>query len=173
MIVVVGAIVAAVVGVVLAVLMVANRGPATSFVELGEEANAGGMSLVVGVSEWVDPGDMNEEAQVFPMPASMMPGMPDAGEGRLHMEVSLKNPAGGVVEYSSAEFRLEAESGTVWEPFQSSFLPGTLGPREALSGDIYFDVPQTNEGLYLVWTKDGSRIYMPAANGAEVKQHLH
>lgn len=168
-----GAILAAAAGIVLAIYMVANRAPAISFVELGEEASAGGMSLSVGVAEWVDPGEMNEQAQVFPMPASMMPGMPDTGQGRLHMEVSLRNPGAGVRAYSPDEFRLEAGSGIGWEPSQSSFLPGALGPHEALSGDIYFDVPQTNEGLYLVWTKGESQIYMPAANGAEVKPHLH
>ena len=172
-VVLVGALVAALVGVALVTVMFATRSPVTSFVALGEKAEAGGVWLNVSVSEWVDPGDMNKEAQVYPMPASMMPGMPDTGQGRLHIELTLQNPGDGPRGFGPDEFHLESDSGTSWSPIESSFIPGTLGPAEALEGDIFFDVPQTDEGLYLVWTRSGIRTFIPAANGADAKTHIH
>jgi hypothetical protein len=165
------ALAAAVSGVVLVALMMATRPPDVALVAAGEEAESGGLFLRIDSSEWLDHEEAHrDQGEVFPMPASAMPDMPADGLERLHVEVSVRNPGDGAHEITPGDFRVSSVGGDSWPPMASTLPPSELGPRQALNGVVFFDVPEGESGVYFVWSAGGSEAYMPIG---DVPLHDH
>lgn len=157
----VAAVAAALLGAVLAVLTLADRSPEVVVVTPGQEARAGGLALQINAAEWVS-------HQMMPgMPPSSMPGMPAEGERRLYIPLTLRNPSDGPRSFGPADFRLHSSSGASWSPLEGNLRAGTLGPGQALNGSLFFDVPEAESGVYLLWTKGGTQVQMPLGDAPE------
>ncbi|GAB4412148.1 MAG: hypothetical protein Fur0044_06380 [Anaerolineae bacterium] len=140
----------------------------------GQDAQVGGLTFRVENFEWVahdhsgdDPtqsqtssGDNAHPAgQGFPMPASMMPGAPEAGNQRLQVQFTLQNLTKRPYSYGPQEFRLVAANGDSWAPQPNeAFRPGKLGPGQALDAALFFDVAETSANLALVLERNGERV---------------
>ncbi|RME41303.1 MAG: DUF4352 domain-containing protein [Caldilineae bacterium] len=103
------------------------------------------------------------EGQVFPMPASMMPDLPDDGYRRLKVEFTMENVGNQPVFFGPAEFRLHAAAGGEWSPRAvTTFQAGTLFGGQRVDAVFFFDVPQEEESdLYLTWMRDGRQFRIP------------
>lgn len=142
----------------------------------GQDAQVGGLTFRVENFEWVahdhngdDPtqnqtsnggGDNpNPAGQGFQMPASMMPGAPEAGNQRLQVQFTLQNLTKRPYSYGPQEFRLVAANGDSWAPQPNeAFRPGKLGPGQALDAALFFDVAETSANLALVLERNGERV---------------
>ena len=120
----------------------------------------GDLSLQIQDSGWITHdsigGATPAPEQGFQMPASMMPGMPDEGKHRLHVEVVLENAGSSGTSFAPQEFALRASDGRSWplnEP--ASFERATLQPGQTRSLDLYFDIPDTVAQVQLAWAHDG------------------
>ena len=152
-------------------LMLVTRYPVATFVAPGQEAEASGVSLRIDFTEWLNHEDAHQDqGEVFPMPASSMPGMPEEGLQRLQVELTLQNLGDASRDFRPEEFSVRSVSGESWPPMASTFQPGTLGPGQALNGVVFFDVPEAESGVYLVWTRGGTQVYNPIG---DVPVHDH
>ncbi len=102
--------------------------------------------------------EATEQAQVFPMPATMMPGMPEEGTNRLQFEVMVENAGLTATDISPSNFYLLSEAGTSWTPLMGGTLrDDTLEPHQILSTIVAFDVPELESedvAIYLVWRRN-------------------
>jgi len=108
--------------------------------------------------------DLKAEAQVFPMPDSMMPGMPLEGQHRVQVEFTIHNKGDEPYTYRPEDFRLFAGDGQSWLPLTSgAFGAGNLGAGQSLNGTLAFDVEEekTEAGLYLLWKGNGTQLRVP------------
>ena len=141
---VVVAVLASVVGVVLAVDGMVGRPHVVT-----REGRAGDLRLEVSKAAWVS-HDME------PMPGMSMAGMPADGYRRLHLEVAMRNEGGTAQRFAPDQFRLEAER-QGWNLATTSFVTGALGPGQTMAGDLFFDLPSdaTDRPLRLGWRPPG------------------
>lgn len=146
-------------GAVLAINMINNAPTEVTFVEIGQHAQAGGIDMSVETAEWISMD--HNEAKGFPMPASMMPGMPGEGEHRLKVEFTLRNPGESARAFAPAELQLAAGGGKVYAPINDPAMAHSIGPGQAIDGLFYFDVPGTETDLHLVWTSGGTQVHIP------------
>lgn len=156
------ALAAGLLGIVLAVSLFRAHSSEITFVPSGEPAEAGGLSLSLEATEWLR-HDM--EPTSFPMPASMTTGMPAQGQKRLYVEMTLGNAGDGSPAYTPSEFRLLSEGGASWAPSAASFAEGALRPGQAMNGGVFFDVPEGESDLHLVWSRAGEEVHIPVAGG--------
>ncbi len=139
--------------------------------------NAGGLSLTVGTTNWMDdsmtgqPAKQGKQAsQGYSMPSSEMPGMQALGDNRLRVEVDLSNISGDVERYSMTDFTLVSQGGKTWkvDPQGNSSQPASaiLEPGFGTIIDFYFDLPAKNsKNLTLKWSRDGTTISIPVNTG--------
>lgn len=156
------ALAAGLLGIALAISLLRAHSSEITFVVSGEPAQAGGLSLSLEATEWLR-HDM--EPTSFPMPASMMTGMPAEGQQRLHVEMTLGNADDRSLAYTPGEFRLLSAGGTSWAPVGASFAEGSLRPGQAMNGGVFFDVPEGETELHLVWSRGGEEVHIPVAAG--------
>lgn len=163
-------------GIALLVQMLRERpsGPPL-VVAVGDLAPAGALSLQAEMAEWVG-HDMGGQK----MPPTMMPGMPEEGQRRLHVELTLRNSrgAGAGAEMARArEFRLISAHGGSWSALRGSFEEAAVGPGQMRTEDLYFDVPEQEanlQDLRLVWSRGGRKVYVIlAADGDTAHQERH
>lgn len=108
-----------------------------------------------------------DQGQQFPMPASMMPGMPENGQQRLHIELMLRNEGSLPRQFGPDEFRLVGNDNHSWKPQDNtSFLNFTLQPGQALNTALSFDIEEAAANLYLVWHRGDSQVRIPVADPA-------
>jgi len=156
------AIVAALAGVVLFLLLVAP--PPPQLPDVPGRMVAGDLVLELQDSGWITHDDIggpvpSSVANGFQMPASMMPGMPDAGIHRLYLEAVLSDTGSGTAAYAPREFSVRAPDGGTWPLDQpATFVAGSLARGQTRSLDMLFDVPDTVSRLDLVWTHEGQLL---------------
>lgn len=142
----------------------------------GQNVRVGGLTFRVENFEWVqhdhsgaDPTQSQTASggsdsatptgQGFPMPASMMPGAPEAGNQRLQVQFALQNLTERPYSYGPQEFQLVAANGDSWRPQPNeAFRPGKLEPGQALDAALFFDVTETSADLALVLERNGERV---------------
>lgn len=170
------AVVASLAGLVLVTRMVLGD---DAVYGLETEARTGEVSLWVERYEWlahdhgdhdhsgdeaVDPeqeriDEITAQAQVFPMPASMMPGTPNEGFQRLQANLTFLNRGAGGADVEPEQFLLVAEDGSgSWSALRGgTFSRLTLGHDQILNTVVAFDVPEelSGAGMYLEWTTGG------------------
>jgi hypothetical protein len=168
------AVAGTIVGLVLVVSMAGQRPTVTG--RVGEVVSSGGVDLKVEGTDWLshhDPGSVPPSTSTgrFEMPASMMPGMPEAGTHRLHIEVTLHNPTSGTLDYEASELRLTSAAGSSWTANPGSLASGTLVGGASITLDPSFDIPETESNVSLMWTRAGIAVRIPL--GAEEPPHQH
>jgi hypothetical protein len=142
---------------------------------------ADGVATEVRDSRWIA-HDHNAETGTGPgyqMPLSMMPGMPEDGQVRLAVSVTVSNtaPAGRPVE-PAGEFTLrDGATGESWRPAADTFDGlSRLGPRSAADGVLFFDVPEADQvqrQLYVDWKHEGQRMRLTVGPGQDAATHSH
>lgn len=170
-------------GLGMAIPMLLTRTPLAA---IGQDIQADGLVLRVESAAWLvhehadappPPGtnvnqnsaDSNgqnaDQGQQFPMPASMMPGMPENGQQRLHIELMLRNEGNLPRSFGPDEFRLEASNNHLWKPQDNtSFMNVTVQPGQALNAALSFDIDEAAANLFLVWHRGGSQVRVPVAD---------
>ena len=175
------AIVTMILGLLLVTKMTIGSDPV---IDLRTEAKSGDLSVWVDRYEWlehnhashdhsddeaeVDPeqqaiDEVTAEAQVFAMPASMMPGTPDEGFQRLQIEMNVVNRGDVNIDVHPDHFVLEDADGESWLSLRGgTFTPTVLAPNHAIATVVAFDVPEEESAstMYLVWSNgdDESRF---------------
>ena len=151
------ALTAGVIGLILLMVTLRERPPVPAFVAPGQVAEAGGLFFALEEAEWVD--DMEGgHAQ-----GGHSEGVPPEGERRLHAEVSIRNPGDQARDLGLDDIRLISAKGTSRPPISSTFETESIGPRQSLYGDLYFDVAEKESSLYLVWTRGYQEVHIPVA----------
>jgi hypothetical protein len=159
--------------VVLAALAVATVGivrlatpPAAS---AADEATVDSLTAQVTSAGWTTMDhDMSGDAPGYQMPPAMMPGMPENGDQRLAVAVTVVNTSNGTRPLRPGEeFALRAgEEGRQWAPHSDTFgdLPRLAG-RNAVNGILFFDLPADElvAPAWIEWTHSGttSRLTIP------------
>lgn len=146
---------AALAGGLLARQLLVARPPLTTVVAAGHLAEAGGLLLRIDSIAWERPDPTAEPAH-----AVFIDGRPAR---YLQLRIALQNPTERSQAVTAQEFRLQARTGTVWASEAGSGPPVRLGPKEALSSVLVFDVPVSETALLLVWTREGQELRIPLA----------
>jgi hypothetical protein len=139
---------------------------------------AGDLVFQVQGSGWITHDDIGGPAPAsvengFQMPASMMPGMPDHGVHRLYLEAVLSNTGWSHDGFAPREFSVRSATGETWALDQpATFEAGSLGPGQARSLDLLFDVPEAVSQLDLVWTH-GGQVQFVQVGAAPPPIHVH
>jgi hypothetical protein len=137
---------------------------------------AGGLSLTVGATNWMDnsmtgqPTEKGSQPQGYSMPSSEMPGLQQVGDNRLRVEVDLSNVSSDLQRYSITDFRLVGPGGKTWKvdsPGDSSQpVSADLEPGFGTVVDFYFDMPaKDSKHLTLKWSRGGTTISIPVNTG--------
>lgn len=139
---------------------------------------AGDLVFQVQDTGWITHDDIGGPAPPsvengFQMPASMMPGMPDHGIHRLYLEAVLSNTGWSDDGFAPREFSVRSATGETWALDQpATFQAGSLGPGQARSLDLLFDVPEAVSQLDLVWTH-GGQVQLVRVGAAPPPIHDH
>jgi hypothetical protein len=167
--------------VLLAALAVAAFGVTRLFVasseavEVSQVGTLDGLTAEVTTAGWVEMDhDMSANAPGYQMPPAMMPGMPEQGQQRIAVKLTVGNTTGATRPVRvGEEFTLHAaKDDKSWTPHSHTFgdLPRLAG-RNAISGVLYFDLSPADvvdSATWIEWSHDGSstRLFVPL-NGAE------
>ncbi|HEX6358193.1 hypothetical protein [Actinophytocola sp.] len=132
----------------------------TAPASVGHEGTLDGLHTRIDKAGWVDLEDM-AKGMAPGMPMNQMQGMPDEGDGRVEVKVTVVNATSQTHQFLAAEeFALRAEKGDKrWTPSADTFgdLP-RLAPRNAVSGLLFFDMPPDevkDTTVWLEWKRDG------------------
>ncbi|HET9893364.1 MAG TPA: hypothetical protein VFQ44_00255 [Streptosporangiaceae bacterium] len=135
---------------------------------------AGGLSLTVGETNWMNNSMTGQPAKAVPkgysMPSSEMPGMQAVGDNRLRVEVDLSNVSGGLQRYSMNDFKVISRDGKTWhvnpQGYSNQPASANLRPGFGTVIDMYFDMPaKDSKNLTLTWSRDGTTISIPVNTG--------
>lgn len=177
---------ARVVVVVVAAFAVAAVGVARLAASLAEPATVSVQATVddltsrVSKAGWADMDhDMADDAPGYQMPPAMMPGMPENGDERLSIAVTVVNTSGDTrLLRPDKEFALRAD-GRRLTPHSDTFgdLPRLAG-HNAVQGTLFFDLKPaelTSAPAYIEWTHDGtaSRLTIPMDGVRSGPTHSH
>lgn len=125
--------------------------------------------------------DMSSDAPGYQMPPAMMPGMPENGDQRLAVTVSVVNTSDDTRPLRPGkEFALYAgKENKKWAPHSNTFgdLP-RLAPRNAVEGVLFFDLPPaqlTGATAWIEWTHGDSanRLIIPMDGVSSGPSHSH
>jgi hypothetical protein len=143
-------------------------------------ANLDGLTAAVQRAGWLGM-DMAGPTSGYQMPAAMMPGAPAEGDERLAITITVANTGGGTRPVHVAqEFSLRGPDGQRWTPQATTFgdLP-RLGPDNAITGELYFDLPEADvakysqSSIWVEWNYQGGRsqLEIPALGDSPVHTH--
>jgi hypothetical protein len=145
------------------------------------QATVDNLTAQVTAADWTAMDhDMSGDAPGYQMPPAMMPGMPDNGEQRLAVTVTVVNASEGTRPLvPGKEFVLRAgKDGRQVTAHSDTFgdLP-RLAPRNAVKGTLFFDLPPaelTDAPAWLEWTHEdaANRLIIPLA-GVRAPDHSH
>jgi hypothetical protein len=148
----------------------------------GQNATVDGLTTSVTTAVWSKMDhDMAPDAPGYQMPPQMMPGMPEQGQERLVVSVTVTNTTGGTRPIRVGdEFVLRVgEGGQRVTPHSDTFgdLP-RLAAHNAVSGQLFFDLLREDLARspgWLEWTHDGatSRLAIPLDGTAPSPNHGH
>ena len=142
------------------------------------QAEVDGLFVRLERAEWLVDQMHESTGQVYPMPASMMPDLPDAGLLRLNVELNLYNRSQRARHFSTDEFEIRSAEGTVWSLATDKLTDFTLDPGQALNAVLDFDVLAGEPGLRLVWARTGADVVMPVPDPdpelvTGAREHVH
>jgi hypothetical protein len=150
--------------------------------QAADQATVDSLTTQVTTADWTNMDhDMSGNAPGYQMPPAMMPGMPEEGEQRLAVSVTVVNSSDETRPLRPGkEFTLRAgENGGRWTPHSDTFgdLP-RLAPRNAIRGILFFDLPPADladSSLWLEWTHGDttSRLTVPADGVRVPPSHSH
>lgn len=165
------------------VVAVVGAGEIARMISKGKEASQDGTAVVSGVQvhvgnvDWVN-FDHEDTGGGIPMPPQMMPGMPEEGEGRLAIELTVESADNDARALDiEQEFFLGSSDGM--EPIDlkaDSFGEvGRVNPGEAVHGSLYFDLPAPQDGdkppYFLEWRRGGETVRLAVEPGGEPPDH--
>lgn len=173
--------------VVLAALAVAIFGATRLFATFGGQAQAtvqvaslDSMTAQVTRAAWVEMDhDMSGTAPGYQMPPAMMPGMPEQGNQRVSVAVTVSNTSDQTRQLRPGEeFTLRvAKGGKQWTAHSHTFgeLP-RLAPHTAVTGTLFFDLPPADladSATWVEWSHQDSsaRLFVPLNGAAPDHQH--
>ncbi|HSB78967.1 MAG TPA: hypothetical protein VLM91_09275 [Candidatus Methylomirabilis sp.] len=122
------------------------------------KAEVGGLRVITRSAKWVS--QVPEAAKGKAKTVSPNPGvLPD----RLYLEFTVENLGEQARTFGRREVRLLAPSGTAWAPLADDFPDIVLGPQDALTTMLIFEVPAPEAGLRLAWLRGKQEVRMPIA----------
>jgi hypothetical protein len=146
-----------------------------------DRAVADGLAARITTAGWAAMDhDMSGDAPGYQMPPAMMPGMPENGDQRLAVAVTVVNTGDRTRPLlPGKEFALHAgPEGKRWATHSDTFgdLP-RLAPHNAVDGILFFDLPPaalTDSPAWLEWTHGDSvsRLTIPL-DGVRGPSHPH
>jgi len=147
-----------------------------------DQATVDGLTAQVTTADWTGMDhDMSGDAPGYQMPPAMMPGMPENGDQRLAVSVTVVNISDDTRPFRPGEeFALRAgDDGEQWAPHSDTFgeLP-RLAPHNAITGILFFDVPPTaltQVPVWVEWTHDdtANRLVIPLDGVRSGPSHSH
>ena len=125
-----------------------------------QEATVAGIFVRLDRAEWLV--DQMDHGDRFPMPESMMPGLPPHGVFRLTVEVSLHNPSAVPRLFHPTELFFRSSERGMWPATGGELQEVNLGPGQALNMFTHFDVSENEiEGdLRLIWIREAETVQM-------------
>jgi hypothetical protein len=149
--------------------------------EVSRTGSLDSMTAEVTKAGWVEMDhDMTEDAPGYQMPPGMMPGMPEQGEQRMSLTITIINTSDQTRQLRAGEeFVLHsARNGQKWTPRVHTFgdLP-RLAPHSGVTGTLYFDLPPeavADSATWVEWShgNTSTRLSVPL-NGAIGGEHPH
>lgn len=145
------------------------------------QATVDSLTAQVTTADWTEMDhDMSGDAPGYQMPPAMMPGMPEQGDQRLAVSVTVVNSSEETRPLRPGkEFTLRAENGGRWTAHSDTFgeLP-RLAPQNAIRGILFFDLPPaelTKSPVWLEWTHGdtASRLIIPVDGVRVPPNHSH
>lgn len=169
------ALVLNVVGLVLLGSMLAERRYESRVSEVRALAQVGPLFLTVERAEWLG-RSRSPQAVAGPPgnPYYLMHSAPPNGQKRVRIEASLRNKGEDARSFGLDEFTLRSDQGGAWPLRPGSFQPARLMPGQVLYLDLFFDIPEAESNLFLVWSRDGdeaSTVRIPV--GSRVRGQSH
>lgn len=147
-----------------------------------EEATVDSLTTRITAAHWTAMDhDMSGDAPGYQMPPAMMPGMPENGDQRLAVSVTVVNTSDSTRPLRPGkEFTLHAgKDGRQWTTHSDTFgtLP-RLAPHNAVTGILFFDVPPaelTDFPAWIEWTHGdaANRLVIPMAGVRSGPSHTH
>ena len=132
--------------------------PVVTQLAFGSLAEVGGLRFTVRSAKWVSIGP--EMGRGIATPVSLITGdLPD----RLYLEFAIENLGNKTRSFERKEVRLQGPSGAAWGPLADDFPAITLGPQEALTTMLIFEVPVPEAGLQLAWVREQHEAHIPIA----------
>ncbi|HEX6360665.1 DUF4352 domain-containing protein [Actinophytocola sp.] len=149
---------------------------------VADQAIVDSLTAQVTAADWTNMDhDMAKDAPGYKMPPAMMPGMPEDGNQRLAITVTVVNTSEDTRPFRpDEEFTLRAGAeGKARTPRSDTFgdLP-RLAPRNAVNGLLFFDLPTeelTESPAWLEWTHGDTthRLAIPMDGVSAPPNHSH
>ncbi|MFL6121674.1 hypothetical protein [Actinophytocola sp.] len=146
------------------------------------QATVDSLTAQVSKAGWTEMDtDMADDTTGYQMPPAMMPGMPENGDERLSVSVTVVNTSGDTrLLRPDEEFALRTGAdGKRRAPHSDTFgdLP-RLAPHNAVQGTLFFDLKPaelTAAPAYIEWTHEGtaSRLTIPMDGVRSGPTHSH
>lgn len=125
------------------------------------EASVAGFGMRIERTAWLE--DHMEHGGRIPMPPSMMPDMPEHGQHRLSVEITLYNEGEERQRFKSAELQLRSKAGHTWLPSSTTADSIVLSTGQVAHLFLNFDVGSMREGQFrLVWQRGKTQHAMMA-----------
>ncbi len=126
------------------------------------EATIAGLFLRLDRVTWLD--DQMDHPVRYPMPDSMMPGMPPHGVFRLNAELILHNPSPQTQRFHISEVFFRSSKKGMWPASGGELVEVHIEPGRRLNLFTYFDVADSDiEGdLRRLWIREGETVQMLA-----------
>lgn len=131
-------------------LLISNLAPAGV-------ASLEGLKLKVDRAVWLD--DHLTHGGGPAMPPGMAPGMPARGQRRLSVEVSLQSLSTSPRRFAAAELALSSERRR-YQPGGAEVLAGELLVGQRMTNVLFFDVPEEENELRLMWNRGDRSVAM-------------
>lgn len=137
---------------------------------LNPQASVAGLGIRIERMAWLL--DQMEHGHKTPMPASMMPDMPEHGLQRLNVEISLYNDGKERQLFQASELRLRSSAGHNWLPCFATVETMVLSAGQSAHLFLNFDVPSMEEAeLQLIWQRGGTEKATPVPASTHIPLH--
>ncbi len=167
------ALVANAAGLILLSSALAERGATSRVAELNAFARTGPLFLNVERATWLGRDRRSLVTAGLPeSPGLLLHSAPPKGMRRVRIEASLRNQGEDARSLGLEEFGVRADNGSGWPAKRGSFRPANLAPGQVLYIDLFFDVPDSESTLFLVWSRDAQEAWIRIpATGTKANGH--
>lgn len=176
----VAVVVAAAAVAVVGVLRLVAAPDSSAAAAVTDQGTVDSMVTQVTAAEWTGMDGMDHDGPGYQMPPAMMPGMPEDGDQRLSVSLTVTNTGDTTRPLRPAEeFVLFAGTESGQYPVHTDTfgeLP-RLPPNNAVKGILYFDLPPENlePPAWIEWTHGDTaiRLTVPMDGLGDVPSHSH